>query len=123
MNCDRMENGEKHKKMLLSMNANLTILSSLTVSSFVFVHANIMGRVSFKEINNNCPVAFLLMLVAFFDLAKRRVSHIAVSWTIASVLFWIDIVLYKGLYTIKNDEMCQEYMMKDEREGICSGPS
>ena len=95
-----------------------TILSSLTVSSFVFVHANIMGRVSFKEINNNCPVAFLLMLVAFFDLAKRRVSHIAVSWTMASVLFCT-----KDCTQYKTDALCQEYMMKDERKRICSGPS
>ena len=42
----------------------------------------------------------------------------------ASVLFWIDIVLYKGLYIqYKGDELCQEYIMKDERMKICSGPS
>ena len=104
--------------MLMSMNANLTTPSSLTVSSFAFVHANIMGKISIKEINNNVPVAFLLLLVTFFDLAKRRVSHIAVSWTMASVLFCT-----KDCTQYKTDALCQEYMMKDESKRICSGPS
>ena len=99
--------------MLMSMNANLTTPSSLTVSSFAFVHANIMGRISIKDINNNFVVDFLLLLSLILQNDAFLILRFPGQWLLSCFVQRI----------VHNTKPMQEYMMKDERKRICSGPS